>query len=353
MALAFRQPNESSQDVLTLAKALSVRTDYSDTHPCLADRLMVIGYWKKPDAATIETDQLPPLPAQTEKLASEYFLGNLADKFIRQFDQEWQIRVTEQWKARHQNLQEAQKRIDELNAKDQTEDLGADELYERACLIADKHGNQKSLSYLQELVLLHPQHAAANLTLGSLLLDENDESGIFYIKEAIKAEPKAQLAGNERIFLFLQSCGREEEAKPYLEKTERAYERLEAANQERETISDSDKFELPTLPAESIRAIQDRIGWHEEITAAHLVCKTVKNMPEYPCHVLCLHVKRKFLALRSNTLSSGVSEQDLLDTIVNQVAEFGVQFVVIFGKDFKGIERKIKRLPQAKIYPIH
>lgn len=351
MALAFRQPSESSQDVLTLTKALSVRTDYSDTHPCLADRLTAIGYWKKPSAATIETEELPPLPVQAEKLASDYFLGKLADKFIRQFDQEWQIRVTEQWKARHQSLQEAQKRIDELNAKDSTEEgLNADELYERACLVADKHGNQQSLPYFQELVVLHPKHAAANFTLGSLLLDENDENGIAYLKEAIKAEPKAQLSGNEKIFLFLQSRGREEEAKPYLEKAERAYERLEAANKERETISDGDKFELPILPAEDVQAIQERLGWHEEITAAYLVRKTVKNMPEHPCHVLCLKVKRKFLALRSGTLSSGVSEQDLLDVVVNQVAEFGVQFVVIFGKDFKGIERKVKKLPQSRIY---
>lgn len=330
-----------------------MRTDYSDTHPSLADRLTAIGYWQKPDKTeTIATEELPPLPAQAAKLASEYFLGATADKFIKQFDREWQTRVKEQWKARHQILQETQKRIDELDAKDQNDYLNADELYERACLITDKYGSSRSLPYLRELILLYPQHAAGNFTLGSLLLEENDETGIAYLKEAIKAEPKAELAGNEKIFLFLQSRGREDEARPYLAKTEEAYERLEAANKERETVSESDKFELPTLPAEHVRAIQERLKWHEEISAAYLVRKNVKNMPEHPCHILCIEVKRKFFTLRSGTLSSGVSEQDLLNSIINQVQDVGIQFVVIFGDQSKGIKRKVKKLSQAKIYEI-
>ena len=350
MATAFRQPNDNSQGVVTLAKILSTRTDYSDTHPCLADRLTAMGYWKKADSKLAAPEELPQLPAQPESMAADFYLGGLAHRFAEQFDREWQTRVAEQWKARHLYLQEAQKRLDELAAKNVQNPLDAPELYEQACLIAERFGDQKSIAYFQDLVRQHPRHAAGNFALGSILLDDFDESGIGYLKEAIKADPKVGLAGNERIFMFLQSQGREAEAKPYLEKTERAYERLEAANKERETVLDSDSFEEPTLAAEKVKAILEKLAWHEEITAIYLARKAVKNMPEYPCHVLCLEVKRKFFSFGSGTLSSGVSEADFANAVINQVAELDVQFVLIFNKDVKKIQKKVKKLTAAKIY---
>lgn len=349
MAVAFRQPSENSQEVLTLSKALSVRTDYSDTHPCLADRLTTIGYWKKNGSTHLTQDEMPSLPSSADQSAADVYLGRRADKFIKQFNEEWQANIAEQWKARHQYMQEAQKRIEELTAKDGNEGLSEDELYERACLVADKHGDKESVPYLQELILLHPKHAAANFMLGSILLDEGDESGIAHIKEAMKAEPNAMLVGNERIFMFLQRQGREEEAKPYLEKAENFYEIYAAAEKERQTVSDGDNFEPADLPAEVLKVLQERLSWHEEIASAYIVRKTVKNMPQHPCNVLCLEVKRKTISLRSGVLISGITEQEFLDALVKQVAELGVHFVLIFNSDVKGIERKVKKIPQAQI----
>jgi tetratricopeptide (TPR) repeat protein len=345
MALAFRQPSENSQEVLTLSKAISVRTDYSDTHPCLADRLTAMGYWKKSG----QTEDLPSLPDVSEKSAADLYLGRRAEKFTKQLDEEWHFRVAEQWKARHEYMTEAQKRIDELNQKDGIEGLNETELYERACLVADKHGDQAALPFLQELILLHPKHAAAQFMLGSILLDDGDEAGIVHIKEAMKAEPDAMLMGNERIFMFLQRHGREEEAKTYLDKAENLHEVYAAAHKERITVTDSDNFEPAELPAAELRVLQERLSYHEELSAAYLVRKKVKNLQQHHCNVLCLEVKRKTFSISSGTLVSGISEQEFLEAVIKQVGELGIHFVLIFNKEVKGIERKVKKVPNSQI----
>ena len=337
MALAFRE-SDSSRDILNLAKAVAVRTDYQDSHPALAERLKMIGYWNA------EQSELPNLPMPARETAAEKFLGETAKKFARLFDANWLQRVQQDWKARHRYLQDIQKRIEELEKKSGSEPLSAEELYEKAGLTAEKYGEKQALPLLREIVEKFPEDAGANLTYGTVLLDEDQDEGIKYIEKAKTLDAALKANGDELIFNFLRRKGRDDEAEKYLEEIEKQYETIELAQKERASVLPDDRFESPDLPPEKIEPIRQFLTYHEEIQNAYLVRKAVNYMPEIPFYVLCLDVKV------SKFKFGGVSSENVLEAVANQVGNLGVGFVLLLEKNFSGLKREVENIAGAKIY---
>jgi hypothetical protein len=67
----------------------------------------------------------------------------------------------------------------------------------------------------------------------------------------------------------------------------------------------------------------------------------VEYYPEIPLHILYLTMKK---------VSGGVSAQDVVDTIGNQIGEFGVYCIYTFGSKEAQYEKKIGAVEKAKIY---
>lgn len=350
MATTFRQSKESANEILHLTKALAIRTDYEDPHPCLADRLREIGYWRDGgNSQNGEHFELPVLPGDVKESAAEHFLGAAQiERFTVELDREWQRQIAPDWKARHEFLLQAEKRLAELEAKNsEGEQLSFDELYERAQLTAEKRGNESALPLLFEIAEKFPENGATHFTIGAILLEDGDEKGIEHLKKAIQLEPESEISACEQIFRFLLSRGREEEAKVYLDRAEQLYEIYDAATKERETVTDRDRFELHSMPPEAVERVSEVVSWNDEIKAAYLVRKQVKHLPEHPCHVLCLEVKTNW-----NPFGARVSEADLLDAVIKQVAEVGVHFGLVLNKNFESTKVQVKKINGAKIYPV-
>lgn len=349
MATAFRQNKESANEILHLTKALAIRTDYEDPHPCLAERLREIGYWQDDDSKNGKHFELPPLPEETTETAAEHFLGiGQVERFTAELDREWQRQIAADWKARHEFLIGADKRLAELETRFRAgERLSFDESYERAQLTAEKRGNAAALPILFEIAEAHPETAATHFTIGAILLEDGDENGIEHLKTASRLEPESEMSACEQIFRFLQARGREPEAKVYLDRAEELYEIYAAANKERETITDKDRFEPHVLPPEAVARVREVVAWHDEIKTAYLVRKQVKHLPEHPCHVLCLEIKTNW-----NPFGARINEADLLDAIVKHVSEAGVNFALVMNKNFRSIKSQVKKIEEAKIYPL-
>ena len=337
MALAFRE-SDASHDLLNLAKVVAVRTDYQDTHPALAERLKTIGYWKE------EKSELPNLPMPVRESAAERFLGETAKNFAELFDASWQQRVEQDWKARHDYLSDVQKRIDELEAKSANESLSPEELYEKAGLTAEKYGEKQALPLLGEIIEKFPEDANSNLAYGAVLLNDEQEEGIKYVEKAKNLDAALKADANELIFNFLRRKGRDSEAEKYLEEIEQQYEIIELAQKERASVSPDDRFESPNLPPEKIEPIRRILSYHEEIQNAYLVRKAVKYMPEIPFYILCLDVKV------SRFKFGGVSSENVMEAVANQIGKLGVDFVLLLEKNFSGLKSEIENLAGAKIY---
>ena len=329
MATAFRSQN-GTQETQNLIKFIAVKTDYSDTHPSLAERLKASGYWTEGD--------LPKLP----EAAAETYVGNLLEKYTREYNREWQNKMSENWKANFDYLQNTQKRLEELNEK---ETLTAEELFEKARLTAERQGNAAALPFVRQLVEMHPEHAEANYILGGMLIEIDDENGFEYLDKAMRLDARWKLAASEIAFEYLRRKGRYEEAKPYVEIIENQQENVQKAEVERSVIHSTDHFEPHQLPDETLGLITKKISYHDEIESAYLVCKTVQFFPEIPLYVL-------FLTLKSN-LPKGVGAvrtQDLVDTIADQAGEFGIRYIYAFGKNEEQYRKKIAAVEKSKIF---
>lgn len=334
MALAFRR-GDAEKETKNLTKYIDIKTDYSDTHPSLSERLRTIGYWTE--------GNLPKLPEpNSENAAETFFSSNQLEKFTRQYDREWQEKVAKHWKTNYEYLQNSQKRLDELSRKER---LTPEELFEKAGLVAEKSGrNAEALPIILELLEIQPEHAEANYVLGGILLEQNDESGLEYLNKAMRLDTRFKMAASETAFNYLRLKGRHDEAKHYIETIENEQEIMQKAEAERKYLSATDSFEPHQLPDEAVQALTKKLSYHEEIEAAYLVCKTVRYYPEIPLHVLFLTMKADVPTV------SGVTAQDVVDTISSQMGEFGIQYVYAFANREVQYEKKIQAVENSKIY---
>lgn len=337
MAVTFRE-SDRPQDLKCLSKAVAINTDYSDSHPSLAERLKTIGYWKDSD--------LPNLPEVATETASQMYFGDLETKFSNSFNDLWQERIRDQWQQRHDYLIEVQKKIDKLDEKAKNETLTFDEMYEKACLIAEKDGEKASLPLLQEIFQLNPEHTNVNFAIGTILLNDDDESGIGFIEQTMKLDRTARIAGSETIYYYLRSKGRDAEAKKYILNIEAEEEEVNLANQERQGVLPTDTFVEHDFPADKVEKMGQKIRYYDEIKAAYLVKKVVKHYPEIPFYVVFFDTKKQ------GWLGGGakLNTDELLTVMVERLSEFGVHYFAVLEKDYETIKPRLEKLENVKFF---
>lgn len=333
MFTALREPKEEAAEMLAFKQSLAVRTDYSDTHPSLNERLKSLGF-------DYDKNEYQP-SASSEINAAQFYLGKLAVDLTKKFDNEWQREVSEAWKAQHKYFGDVEKRVAELNEKSQTETLTDNELYELADLTASKHDAKSAVPILKELLERSPDFAWAHYSLGVTLLDEDDECGIEMLEKAQKLDPSLAIPALERIYAFLFTKNRDEEAAEYLKRIEEFYDVAGKAQKERETVTDQDQLKTHGLSAEIVEKVKTLVSYHDEITAAYLVEKDVRYFPEQPCYVLGIKIKKQWFKS-----SSAIKDEDLIEAVANQVGQQGIHYVVNLNK-FSSLEKRMQEISSA------
>lgn len=336
---ALRREN-SAREAEVLAKALAVQTDYADSHPSLNERLRLIGYGSGDSAAPV-----PPAPV-AGKTAAEIFLGAAFEKYKKLFDGEWNEKIRENWKTRHQHLQNSQSRLLELENKAQNEPLSVEELFEKAGLIAESRGNLQALPVLRQIVAQVPEHAEANYLIGGILLETDDETGLAHLEKAAGLDEKLKLAANEVAFQYLRRKGRHDEAKIHAENIEKLYEVVQYAENERRSVAPTDDFEAHDLSAETIETIRKKLNYFEEIEAIYVARKKVQYFADVPFNVLFLDLKKKGWLQKGDQLGS----QDLLNIAFERTADLNINFLVVLEKDYAGLKKRLESVENAKIF---
>src|SRR5690606_30298411 len=193
-AISFVDPQ---RDVQTIEKALEVPTDYIDSHPSLADRLKRIGYWNGTG--------LPTIPAPPDKSAADHFLGSRLPGYLKMSEDPWNEQIAATWKANLEQLKAARARVEELETKD--EELSLEELLEKAGLIAQQKGTEEALPLLRAAYDREPDNPETNYTLGLVLLQNDDASGMDLLRRAIELDPQWKYAASDVAFQYLRSKG--------------------------------------------------------------------------------------------------------------------------------------------------
>ena len=270
-SLKLRDPSATPER--SLAKALAQRTGYSDTHPCLSDRLKAIS-----------VEPYAPAPIQTS--AAESLLGTRLDDLRRELDDRWRANVKEWWAKRHQYASESRARLTALERKADSEPLSAQEAWDRARFTEEFVSADAAMTLYGQLLERNPQHVGALWRRGQLLLARDDPQGIDQLSAAARIDPKLEQPACAAVVGFHRRHGREVEAKEYEKRFWELNELGELARRERVRVNSNDHLLPHGLDAAAVAAFNGSLKQVGGIKRALLARKALRYQPEHSLYVL-------------------------------------------------------------------
>lgn len=258
-----------------MEKALALKTDASNTHPSLSDRLNAIG-------------EAPRLALPAAGQSADTLLGESLPQITTDLDRHWRQSILAAWEQRHREVQEGRARLAELDQLRVTKgELDLPEALDRARLTESfGAGADAALAQFRALHARAPDQPIHCFALGQRLLARDDEAGFKLVEQAIEHDEDAILAGCELLRDYCWRKGREEEAKSWHARWTGRAQLLQAAQAERENIFIKDKFERHGLPEDVIEDLRQQLKTLPRLKKAYLVRKRVQHLAHRPFYVL-------------------------------------------------------------------
>ncbi len=330
-SLSFTDPD---RDRVSLEKAVAVPTDFLDTHPSLADRLRLIGYWSD--------GELPRMPEAVEVDAASALIGPLGTKLASEFDMTWDHEAAKMWKKRHDHFRKSQERVAELKEKLGSEEITFEELREIGRLTYESDGVAAAMPIFEEAARRFPDESVSwfNLGLGRIQLD--DEAGLADLEKAASMDRSLEYEANQLAFSYLRQKGRLDDASKYAEAIHAQEKVYEKANEERKSLDEGDEIGPHDLTQGYIDLLPKKLAGLDEIDAVYAANKLVALMPEYPCRAL-------FIALRPKQRGDS-DASTILEIVMRQIGTDDIHHYIILDDKRVATLDQLVRIPGAKIF---
>ncbi len=312
-----------------LAGALAMKTDTSDTHPGLADRLAALG-------VTATAESLPPMPLK--RASDEWIQPALARQARERFSKLWHDGVSPDWQKAHHEKQELEQLLDAP-----TEPATPAETWERLVLRARLDGPAAIQHDLAGFLSQHPDHAMAHYFRGRHLAENDDLAAVPHLELAARRpdlfhEAIGTLAG------LYDRTGRGDEIAALKRRADRHDVAMEEALRERDTASPGDRFLPPDLTAAEMQCVVTALRKHQVIRAAWLVKKDVRHFPEWRGFVLLIDARWPFYRLVSESTSL-----KLLNTVLADLNIDAYFLAMLKSSTPKPLAKAIARVPGSEV----
>ncbi|PZO38045.1 MAG: peptidase [Pseudanabaena frigida] len=306
-----------------LERSLALKTDNSDTHPCLSDRLQALGF----DPSSLPAISFSPVTA------GQKFLGNTLPSLTEKFDREWYTNVETSWKERFTYIQSIQTSLQAIEEKAKSEILNLTEAWNRAFWTSEIMGDRAALSLAQNVIAMQADHAGANYLLGKVLLADEDPDGIKHLEIAMEGDADAYIPSCELIYGFLKQQGKNDEAQKYQQKVESHYQKVYLAKQERATVTCFDALITHDLPEEEVKKLQQYLSRYHDIESVYLVRKHLIYFPEMSMYVMAIRCKHSFWTKFRLSARALKKEQEAIAKIVKEFQFANYTYVTAFASD--------------------
>jgi len=333
MRMAMVAGRSEEDDRRWLKAALTESTGYSDTHPCLRDRLESLG-------------QTAQLPAEDQRSAAESLLGNGLRNLIVRLDSNWKDANLKDWKQRHEEAQGEQKRLMELDRRAAAgESLAPDYAYERASLTHQFRGVQAAAPLYREILARAPEHADANYALGQVLAEAGDLAALPHLEAAMRADPDWTVHAGHQAYTLLMQHGRKKEAEGYLARARNRTVKQAQEDYDREVMSQDEEFEVHGLGADDLLKTVEVLRGHAEVKQAWLVRRRVRDEEGRPIFVLVI----------ARTLTAGLNPAgaaQLREALWDELPLSGTSFIVLDDEmqdQYWSLAQLIKRRASAQL----
>lgn len=310
--------------------ALQDTTGYSDTHPCLNDRLRALD--ESPAAA------LPPVATT----AAERWLGDALPRLAGTLDARWTDDVRSRWRERNDYLTERLQQLQALRAREGTR--STEDEWALLQLVAELEPEQDRRPALAALLARAPDHLAARFALGELKLAHDDADGIADIEAVMEADADAILAGCEAIWHWLHTRD-PARAALYRERWERRQAHLADVQQEVNRLDPKAELLPHDLSPEAEAAVVAALRPHAaRLARVFLLRRPVASDPRARVYVLAFDMTRRWFR-SEETLGK------LARTLA--AADFPVYLHVVplGARPFRGWRKRIRALGVPALTP--
>jgi len=330
-ALSSADPDRSKD---FLEQAVGIPTDFNDSHPSLAERLRLIGYWSDKD--------IPIVPQRSDLDAASIFLGRIVDRLTDQFNDSWDEQAAETWQQTFDHFQRTQKRVQELEEKRGAADTTFEELNEIARLTMEKDGVAAAMPILEDAVDRFPAVGVAWFNRGGGRLSLGNDSGLEDLEKAQQLDTTLKVDAYQLSFDYLRSKGRFDEAAKFAALIEGRAEIHQKAELERSIVEPTDQFAPHGLSSDFVRSISKKLAGLEEISAIYAVNKVVRYMPEFPFCVLLVEFRKR--------QPGDASSNEIVKIVSNRLNTGEVHWIGIVNSNWRKNAKGIFDVPDAKVF---
>lgn len=298
-ASSWQETLSATKEEDYLRLALEEKTGFSDTHPCLADRITAMG-------GVLDALQPPP---KAEQSAAEVLFGASLPILQKLLDEKWREQVRQRWGERHEYFRKQLQRLQELRA---IAEPTVEEAWGIISLVEECESNPDIAPLLEGFLQRAPQHAGALFMRGRLLLAANNEEGIADIEAAMEQDAEATLPGCQLLYGYLF----EKDRMRALAFEQRWIKRRDFENERRheiETLNMRDIMLRPSgLPREvEIKCAEEIMAHVPEVKTVWLVRRVIMADPKANAYVIAYRVDDRYYGEALRQFSETISELEL------------------------------------------
>jgi Zn-dependent protease with chaperone function len=322
-------PKEKKEEYLS--SSLEMKTDASDTHPSLSDRLKALG---------IE----PFIPEVINQTAFSTLIND-GSSILQSFDNSWREYNEENWKIEINQYKQAKERLKELEGKDVTV---FEEMRERAALTERFKGYNESIPFYEKIIEHFPPSEETSdiyLRLGEIYLEDETttQKGMDYLKESMKLDWECKGPALDILCHYYYRIEDFENFEIIRTQLEGWNELLIQSDEEVNYLSTKDQFVFHEFDEQKLDKRITQLKEQSTIQEAYLVKKELKAIPERKQYVLGIYAD----------MPKGVDQKiyidELYDKFTNELYFFQHTNVVILNED-KKMTTHLKTTPQSLIY---
>jgi Zn-dependent protease with chaperone function/predicted Zn-dependent protease len=288
LARAFKTGLSPDDARRWLKEEMSRLTGYADSHPALQDRLAALGKESRRTGDPRDLATWPHLRSAPRVTALDHFVGDRQRDYRVRLESDWIAQMAVEWKARHVEAQEGQRRLIALAQKAVAKPLTVEEQWEQARWSEELKGEGEALPLLKSLLTTAPHHAQANFAMGRLLLDRGEARGVALIERAMAKSPDLVLPGCRLIADYQSRQGNEPDVHRYLRRADELSIRLDRAESRSQMLKPSDQLVSHGLSLAVVMKLRAALAPQARVAEAYLVRRLLPDCPDVPFYVLAI-----------------------------------------------------------------
>ena len=345
LATAARTPLPEGEVHDWLAVALRGRTDTTDTHPSLRDRVAALvgqpdAEGRLPSGATLCASSVFSAPA------ADYYFGLSHAPIAQEIGGLWSLACREPWTQRRDRLREATEELVRLEREQQARSLTLEERWQLACLTEEVRDAEAAFPIYERLLREHPEHLSAAFAVGRLQLRRDDAAGLALLERVMARDEDAIIPCCQLACAFFARAGRHEEADRYRDRAIARNADLEEADRELRFLSAGDELAPASLSREVLDAIVAQLDRIEGVHRAYLARKVLRQSNGASIHVLVVVPTPAYLWAEYRI----DNQRKRAEAIARQVEVPDDVAVYAFGDAGDPVLKPIRRLAGALFY---